>query len=220
VHHAGSGRPERNEEARVRLFEAGQRQGAPVVVHDRILTAANGITLVRLLGLPLFVYLMVELAAYGQAFAVLTAVGTTDWVDGYVARRFDQVTRLGQMIDPLIDRALLATAGVTLWLVGFLPLWILMLIVGRDVILFAAAGLLFRGPPPIPVNRTGKFATANLLIGIPGFLLGRMDWAGATEFRIAAWGFTAVGIAAYYAAGVQYAAAARRAWKGSSIPPT
>ena len=203
----------------MRLFDAGQRTSEPQVVHDRVLTAANGITLVRLLGLPLFVYLMVGPRAYGQAFAVLVMVGTTDWVDGYVARRFDQVTRLGKLIDPIIDRALLATACVTLAFVGLLPWWILALIVGRDLLLFALAGILFRGLPPIAVSRMGKFATANLLIGIPGFLLGRMDWAGATGFRIAAWVFTAVGIVAYYAAGLQYAGEARRALREGNEPP-
>jgi cardiolipin synthase len=203
----------------VPLFDAGGRPGAPQAVHDRVLTAANAITLVRLLGLPLFVYLMVSRRAYGQAFAVLCLVGATDWIDGYVARRFDQVTRLGRFMDPLIDRLLLATAGLTLWAVGFLPLWILLLIVGRDAAMFVAAGILFRGVPPIAVNRTGKLATACLLIGIPGFLLGRMDWDGATVMRVLAWAFSAVGIAAYYVAGAQYAVAARAALRsGRQVP--
>jgi len=193
----------------VRLFDAGRRPGGREVVHERVLTAANLITLVRLLGLPLFVYLMVGPAAYGQAFGVLSAVAATDFLDGYVARRFDQVTRLGQLIDPLIDRALLATGGITLAALGILPWPVLALIVGRDLILFVTAGILFRGLPPIPVNRMGKFATANLLIGIPGFLLGRMSWAGAAAFGTAAWAFTIVGVVAYYLAGAQYARAAR-----------
>lgn len=152
---------------------------------------------------------MVGPAAYGKAFGVLAAVAATDFLDGYVARRFDQVTRLGQLMDPLIDRALLATAGITLAALGILPWPVLALVLGRDIILLVVAGILFRGLPPIPVNRTGKFATANLLIAVPGFLLGRMEWPGATEFGIAAWGFAIVGVVAYYVAGAQYARAAR-----------
>jgi cardiolipin synthase len=204
----------------VGLFDAGggRRSLSHEVVHDRVVTAANLITLVRLLGLPLFVYLMVVPAAYGQAFGVLSGVAATDWVDGYVARRFNQVTRLGKLIDPLIDRALLATAGITLAVLGIMPWLILVLILSRDIILFAVAGVLFRGVPPIPVNRTGKFATANLLIGIPGFLLGRMDWPGASPFRIAAWSFTTVGIASYYLASIQYARAAWHALRARRAP--
>lgn len=193
----------------MRLFDAGGRVGGGEVVHDRVFTAANGITLVRLLGLPVFVYLMVGPAAYGKAFGVLSAVAATDWVDGYVARRFDQVTRLGQIIDPLIDRALLATVGLTLVALGIVPWLVVALIVGRDVVLLGLAAALFRGLPAIPVNRMGKLATACLLIGVPGFLLGRMDWPVALPFRYGAWGFTAVGIICYYLAGIQYAGAAR-----------
>lgn len=192
----------------MRLFDAGRRAGGGDVVHHRVLTVANGITLVRLAGLPLFVWLMIGPAAYGKAFGVLAAVGATDWLDGYVARRFDQVTRLGQLIDPLIDRALLVTAGLTLAALHIVPWLVVALIAGRDLILMAAAGL-FRELLSIPVNRIGKFATACLLVGIPAFLLGYMDWPGALVFRYGAWVVTTVGIVAYYLAGIQYARAAR-----------
>lgn len=192
------------------LFDAGSRGHDPSVqvVHDRVFTAANAISFLRLLGLPVFVWLMAGREAYGQAFAVLFVVGVTDWVDGYVARRFDQVTRLGKWLDPLLDRALLATAAVTLTVLGFLPLWILVLLVGRDVLVLGVGYLLFRGAPPIPVSRTGKFATACLLSGIPGFLLGGMEFAAADEFAALAWALTIVGLVAYYVAGVGYARAA------------
>lgn len=165
----------------------------------------------RLLGLPLFVWLVVGPERLGLAFGLLALVACTDWVDGYVARRFDQVTRLGRLLDPLIDRLMLATAGLTLAAVGFLSWWIVALIVARDVALLAVGFVLFRGIPSIPVSRMGKFATANLLFGVPSFLLAAMDWPGATVFRVAAWVWTVVGIAAYYVAGWQYAVAARTA---------
>lgn len=191
------------------LFDAGLRSGQPVIVHDRVLTAANAITAVRLAGLPLFVYLAVGVGAYGIAALVLGTVAATDWFDGYVARRFDQVTRLGQFLDPLIDRILLATVALTLLALGWLPLWVVGAVVGRDVLLLGVGFALFRGRPPLPVSNTGKFATACLLVGVPGFLLANMDWGGAVAYRWVAWGFTLVGIAAYYVAGVQYAQAAR-----------
>ncbi|CAN5851731.1 CDP-alcohol phosphatidyltransferase family protein [soil metagenome] len=195
----------------VRMFDAGLQDDRPVVVHDNVWTVANVITFARLLGLPLFVWLMVGPKAYGIAFATLVVVGTTDWIDGYVARRFDQVTRLGRLMDPLIDRALLATAGLTFAIVGILPWWVLALIVARDVLLIAGAFVMFRGNPQIPVTRTGKFATACLLIGVPGFLLGAMDWSGAVFWGRLGWIFTTVGLISYYAAGVLYARLARDA---------
>ena len=193
----------------VRMFDAGLQEDRPVVVHDKVWTAANVITFLRLLGLPLFVYLMAVSQAYGIAFLVLVIVGTTDWIDGYVARRFAQVTKLGQVIDPLIDRALLATAGLTMAALGIAPWWVILAIVGRDAFLLFLAYRLFGGNPGIPVSRWGKFATACLLIGVPGFLLGYMDWSGAVLWGWIGWIFTAVGVVTYYIAGFMYARAAR-----------
>ena len=191
------------------LFNAGARTDGPMVVHDKVLTAANAITAVRLLGLPLFVWLVLSQKRYGIAFAVLVVVAATDWVDGYVARRFDQVTKLGKIMDPLIDRAMLATAGITLLIAGFIPLIIVVLFVVRDVLLVGTGYLLFKGNPNIPVSNLGKFATACLLIGVPGFLLGNMEWAANDIFKVVAIAFSAVGIAAYYLAAWQYARAAK-----------
>jgi cardiolipin synthase len=202
-------------------FDAGARPGRDQVVHDRVLTAANAITFARLAGLPVFVWLVLGPGRLTAAFWTLFVVATTDWIDGYVARRFDQVTKLGRVLDPLIDRALLATAGVTLVLAGFLPWWVLGLIVARDVVLLATAFALFRSIPDIAVTRAGKFATACLLIGVPSFLQAQIDWVGARFLEVAGWGFTAVGIAAYYMVGVQYARLAvalrRRGAKPASL---
>jgi cardiolipin synthase len=193
----------------VGLFNAGARTDGSMVVHDRVLTVANAITAVRLLGLPLFVWLAAGTGAYGMAVLVLAIVGSTDWVDGYVARRFDQVTKLGKLLDPLIDRAMLATAAITLLAIGFIPWWVVALVVGRDVALLVTGFVMFgRANPGIPVSNLGKFATACLLIGIPGFLLGRMDWAGNDVLLVLAYLYSLVGIVAYYVAGWQYAQAA------------
>jgi cardiolipin synthase (CMP-forming) len=204
----------------VRQFDWGARKDRPAVEHDRVLTVPNAISMVRLLGLPVFVWLMVGPGAYGKAFAVLVLVASTDWVDGYVARRFDQVSRLGRVLDPLIDRAMLATAGVTLVVVGFLPWPLLAAIVVRDVVLLAGAAIVFRGVPDIPVSRTGKFATACLLVGLPGFLVGNMDWGGARPLLLAAWAVTLVGIVGYWVAGAQYARAVSRARRDAGAEVT
>jgi cardiolipin synthase len=194
----------------VRLFDAGAPRGRTLVVHDRVLTVANGITALRLAGLPLFVWLMLGPGAYGRALGVLVVVASSDWVDGYVARRFDQVTRLGRVLDPLIDRILLATAGVTMLVVGFLSPLIVGAVVARDVLLLVGSLIRFGGLPPIPVSRAGKFATACLLIGVPAFLVANMEFPGSGLFALLAWPLTVVGILAYWVAGWQYARVARR----------
>lgn len=201
---------------RVRQFEWGARGVGDPVVHDRILTAANAITALRLLGLPLFVWLVLGREALGAALVVLAVVATTDWIDGYVARRFDQVTKLGKILDPLVDRALLATVGVTLGAAGILPWAVVALVIGRDLVLLVAAAIAFHGIPPIPVTRTGKAATAGLLLALPGFILAEMDWAGASGVLVASWAVAVVALVGYYVAGAQYARAAHRARSGDA----
>jgi cardiolipin synthase len=187
----------------VPLFDAGARAGAERV-HERLLTAPNVITAVRLLGLPVFVWLVVGPERYLAAFGVLVAIATTDWVDGYVARRFDQVSRIGKLVDPLVDRLLLGTAAITLLVVGLLPWPLLAAIVVRDVVVLGGSLMLFGGVPPIPVSRVGKAATALLMVGVPGFLLAGVDWPGASVIEVVAWVATVAGIVTYYVAAARY----------------
>jgi cardiolipin synthase len=199
----------------VPLFDAGRRSGAGAeLVHDRLLTAPNVITAIRLAGLPLFVWLVLGADRYLVAFWVLVAIAATDWIDGYVARRFDQVSRIGKLVDPLVDRLLLASAAITLVVAGLLPWPLLALILVRDVVVLGVSLAWFAGVPPIPVSRIGKLATALLMIGIPCFLLSGVDWAGADVIRAIAWTSTVAGIIAYYLAAARYgrvALAIRRA---------
>ena len=191
------------------LFRAGARAGADEVVHDRVATVPNAITAVRLLGLPLFAWLLLGAERPGTAFWVLAVVASTDWVDGYVARRFDQVSRLGQVIDPLVDRLVLAVVAVSLAVAGALPWAVLALIVVRDVALLAGALLLFARLQPMPVTNLGKLATALLLAALPAFLLAVVDWPGVSVAQVVAWALAVAGLATYYAAAAQYAWLAR-----------
>lgn len=197
------------------LFDAGRQTDAGAErVHDRVLTLPNAITAVRLAGLPVFVWLVLGVERYLAAFWVLVLIATTDWIDGYVARRFDQVSRIGKLVDPLVDRLLLATATITLVVAGLLPWPLLLAILLRDVVVLGASLVWFAGVPPIPVSRIGKAATALLMIGVPGFLLSGVAWAGADVIRVVAWVTTVAGIVLYYAAAVRYgrvALAIRRA---------
>ncbi len=195
------------------LFDAGARAGSERV-HERLLTLPNVITAVRLLGLPVFVWLVLGPGRHLVAFWLLAVIAATDWVDGYVARRFDQVSRIGKLVDPLVDRLLLGTAAITLLVAGLLPWPLLAAIVLRDVVVLGASLALFGGVPPIPVSRVGKAATALLMMGVPGFLLAGVDWAGAPVVLVVAWVATVAGIIAYYVAAARYgrvALAIRRA---------
>lgn len=189
----------------MRDFDWGARKDRPIVVHDKVLTVANGISLLRLAGLPLFVWLMFGPEAYGWAWFTLFAVGSTDFLDGYVARRFDQVTKLGKILDPVIDRGLMATVAISLLVAGMLPWFFVAAILGRDLLILLGTLAFLRNVPDIAVTKTGKFATACLLIGLPGFLLGNMDWPGQDVFLVLAWIYTVVGVAGYWVAGFQYA---------------
>lgn len=192
------------------LFDAGRSGDADQEqVHDRLLTAPNAITAVRLAGLPVFVWLVLGPQRYGSAFVVLGVIAATDWVDGYVARRFDQVTRIGKLVDPLVDRLLLATAAITLVVADLLPWPLLVAILARDVVVLGVSLWWFAGVPPIPVSRVGKLATALLMLGIPCFLLSGVDWSGAGAVRALAWVATVAGIVAYYVAAARYGRVAR-----------
>lgn len=194
----------------MRDFDWGARKDRPVVVHDRVLTVANGISLLRLAGLPLFVWLMFDPRAYGWAWLTLFVVGSTDFLDGYVARRFDQVTKLGKLLDPIIDRGMLVTVGVSLLIARMLPWPFVAAILGRDALILVGSLLFLRNVPDIAVTRTGKFATACLLVGLPAFLLAHMNWPGRIVAVAVAWLFTTAGASGYWVAGVQYARAVSR----------
>jgi cardiolipin synthase (CMP-forming) len=190
-----------------RDFNWGQRGEVPAEASDRVLTAPNVITAVRLALLPVFAWLMLGPEAYGWAWAVLAVIGSTDWVDGYVARRFDQVSRLGKMLDPIVDRLFVATVVVTMLVAGMLPWWLVAVLVGRDVLLLAGALVLYRGIPDVAVTKMGKLATFVLMFGLPGILLGHVEWAAAGLFLVAGWILTLAGTGLYYIAGIQYAGA-------------
>lgn len=194
----------------MREFDWGTRRDRPAVVHDRVLTIPNGVTALRLLGLPVFVWLLLDQEAHGKAFGVIAVVASTDWIDGYLARRLDQVSRLGKVLDPLVDRLLMATVGIALLVAGFVPWPLVAALLVRDAVLLGATLVLYGGIPPIGVSRTGKAATAALMTGLPSFLLGGMDWPGAPVFLALAWVLAPLGLVGYYVAGVQYARAARR----------
>jgi cardiolipin synthase (CMP-forming) len=172
---------------------------------ERWLTVPNALSFVRLLGVPLFLWLLLGPQADGWALVVLVASGITDWLDGRIARALDQYSRLGELLDPLADRLYTVATLVAFLIRGIVPWWVLVLIIGRDVVVSAALPLLRRkGYLAFPVLYVGKAATLNLLYAFPLLLLAQMDWPGADLARPFAYAFTAWGIALHLWSGTLY----------------
>ncbi|HVA04517.1 MAG TPA: CDP-alcohol phosphatidyltransferase family protein [Acidimicrobiales bacterium] len=151
---------------------------------DRILTAPNGITFVRLACVPVFVWLLFGAHHQTAAAALLAVLGATDWVDGFVARRWHQVSTLGKVLDPTADRVLVGTAVISVIVVGAVPLWFGLLTVVREVLVSAAVLLLAAlGAQRIDVLWVGKAGTFGLMFAYPTFLLahGHAGWQHPIE---------------------------------------
>lgn len=145
----------------MRLYDLGGDGSEQV--SDRVLTVPNALSFARLLILP-FLYLELANGNLLRGLIVGIVFGATDFVDGYVARRFDQVTRLGQLLDPLSDRLFIVTIAVGLVVAGLLPWWLVAAVVLRDVLLLVASlFMLGRGARPPAVTRLGKTATFGLM---------------------------------------------------------
>ena len=172
---------------------------------ERWLTVPNALSFVRLLGVPLFLWLLLGPQADGWALVVLMASGITDWLDGRLARALDQYSRLGELLDPLADRLYTVATLVAFLIRGIVPWWVLVLIIGRDLVVSAALPLLRRkGYLAFPVLYIGKAATLNLLYAFPLLLLAQMDWPGADIARPFAYAFTVWGIALHLWSGALY----------------
>jgi cardiolipin synthase len=173
-------------------------------VSTAIRTAPNAITLVRLLLMPVCAYLLAT-GRYGWGLALTAVVGSTDWVDGWLARRTGQVSRLGQLMDPLADRLLIASVAIALVVRGVLPWPAALLLLARDLVLLAGWPLLKRrGIEPPEVVFLGKAATMVLLIALPVLTLGATDLALAGAAHLLGLALLWAGVVMYYLAGAVY----------------
>ena len=174
---------------------------------DRVLTLPNLLSVVRLLGVPLFLWLLLGPHADGWAIVVLAVSGATDWLDGKLARALGQASRLGALLDPAADRLYIVCTLVALALRDIAPVWLVALLVGRELVLGVMLLVLRRyGYPPLQVHYLGKAATFLLLYAFPGLLLADGTGWLATAIEPFAWAFTIWGTALYLLAGVFYVA--------------
>jgi len=181
-----------------------------------VITIPNLLTLLRALGIPIFLYLVLAKEAMGWAVFTLVIAGATDYLDGKVARALNQESRLGELMDPAVDRLYIATVLVAMYVTESLPIWVLILIIARDLVLaFLLVVMKTRGIPPFTVTYLGKAATFNLLYALPLLLLTDTStgWVRDISF-IFGWGFAGWGIALYLWTGVSYAGSGLRQLKG------
>lgn len=182
------------------------------------LTIPNALTALRGLGVPLFIWLALDQKADGWAIFVLAVGGITDYLDGKLARLWNQTSRFGELADPAIDRIYIVATLIVLYLRDALPLWVIIALLARDLLLAAVTIALTRnGLPPLTVTYLGKAATFNLLYAFPFLLLALSDSLAGTLAFIFGWAFAIWGIGLYLVTGVSYFLSAV---KSIRVPPS
>jgi cardiolipin synthase (CMP-forming) len=187
---------------------------AGVTPTRRVLTVPNVISVVRLLCAPLFVWLLFGPDDRTAAFVLLAVLGATDWVDGWIARRWNQGSDLGKVLDPTADRILLLTAVVALTIDGAVPTWFGLAVLAREAVVSAATlALAAAGARRIDVQWVGKAGTFALMFAFPGFL-----WLSNTSpgsfydlLEVATWAVAIAGLVLSYWAAILYVPLARHA---------
>ena len=173
---------------------------------NRVWTLPNLISMIRLAGVPVFLWLVLGPEADGWALALLMVSGITDFLDGWLARRLNQTSVVGQILDPVADRLYILAVVVGLALRDVIPWWAAVSLPLRDLLMWGLVPLLrTRGYSALPVHFLGKAATFNLLYAFPLLLLGEGDGIVATLARNFGWAFAWWGIGLYWWAGVLYA---------------
>ncbi len=190
-------------------------------VSDRIATWPNLISVARLLGVPLFLWLVLGPQADGWAIVVLMLAGVTDYLDGKLARKLNQATKLGRILDPVADRLYILAVVIGLALREIIPWWLAILLPLRDVFLFSLVPFLrTRGVNALPVHFLGKTATAALLYAFPLLLISDGSGWLAKLAGVVGWAFTIWGCALYWWAGALYGWQARQLLRDTDpVPP-
>jgi cardiolipin synthase len=193
---------------------------------DQVWTIPNALSVLRLLGVPLFLWLILRPVFHGPhmdgwAILVLAISGLTDYLDGKIARAFNQTSRIGTLLDPAADRLYILATLVGLAWRDIIPVWLVVILVGRDVLMGIPLGILRRhGYGPLPVHYMGKAATFNLLYAFPLLLLGDghgtlNDIAGSIGWAFAIWG-----TALYWLAAGLYVLQVRQILRGEAGAPS
>lgn len=187
------------------------RNGETPLAGPRIVTVPNLITLARLAAVP-FIFLALRDGRFTTGLVLVLVFASTDWIDGYLARKLDQVTALGAVIDPAVDRIFVIFAAFGLFLGGLVPLWAVLLVIVRDAVVMLLAGaLMLAGYTAPPVSKLGKIGSFAVMAAAFLVVAGEVasGFAGEVLTAIASMSYV-VGVTAGYGAAVGYARAATR----------
>jgi cardiolipin synthase (CMP-forming) len=189
----------------------------------RVWTIPNAISLVRLIGVPVFLWLVLgPRSSYADWWAVgiLIGAGLSDWLDGKIARAFGQQSRLGQLLDPAADRMYIVATIIALAVRAIIPWWLVIVLAVRELMLAGVLAVLRRaGWGPLQVSFVGKAATLVLLYAFPLLFLGAHPSSYAEAARAIGWACVIWGSALYWCAGLLYLMQARRLLAAGPPPP-
>jgi cardiolipin synthase len=179
----------------------------PGPARDRVLTVPNVLSVIRLALIPLFLYLMLVAHADAWAVAILVLSGGSDWADGKIARLLNQSSKLGELLDPAVDRLYMVTVPIAFGLRGIVPWWIIGVLLARDALLLLELPVLrSRGFSALPVTYLGKAATFALMSAFPLILLGQWDALWSRVVLACGWAFLIWGLYMYLWSFVLYVA--------------
>jgi len=214
----GGGTSSGDGSGRADVSAAGQYSGRDP--RDRVLTIPNALSVARLLGVPVFLWLVLGPKADGWAVALLIASAASDWLDGKIARALNQQSRLGEALDPAADRLYIAATLVALAVRAIIPWWLVALLAARELVVAGALGLLKRrlGFGTLQVSFAGKAATLCLLYAFPLLLLGTYAGTWAEIARVIGWAFAIWGTALYWWAAALYLTQAHALLTGRLAP--
>jgi cardiolipin synthase (CMP-forming) len=193
--------------------------GDPAEPSERIWTIPNLISVARLLGVPVFLWLVLgqhSTARDWWAVGLLIAAGASDWLDGKIARALNQQSRLGQILDPAADRLYIAATVIALAVRTIIPWWLVAVLAARELLMAVVLAILRRrGWPALQVSFVGKTATLCLLYAFPLLFLGSHVAVYAETARVAGWSFVIWGSALYWCSALLYTVQARRLLAGA-----
>jgi cardiolipin synthase len=186
---------------------------------DRVLTVPNVISVVRLLCMPVFVYLLFGRDNRAGAASLLAALGCTDWIDGYIARHWNQVSKLGKVLDPVADRLLFFVGVGAILIDGSVPVWVAVLVLAREVLVAVATLVLAAaGARRIDVTWFGKAGTFGLMVAFPLFLAAESTFGWRDTAAVLAWVAAIPALVFSYISVVMYVPIGRRALREGRVP--
>ena len=188
-------------------------------LRNDLLTVPNLITIVRLLCIPVFVWLLFTRDARFGAALLLGGIGATDWVDGWAARALDQHSAIGKILDPIADRVMFVVAIISMMIDGSVALWFAIAVLVREVLIsLVTLGMEVVGAPRFDVTWLGKAATFGLMFTFPFLLAGASDNPSAPVFLALGWIVGIPSLIASWWTFVEYGPAARRAMRETMTP--